>query len=241
MAHSGHHFKIYRKRTHLLLAFGVIILPIVFILLVGRISQVSSMALMSGLGLSLYRLIVAYFVSLFLAIVLASLVGHGRLGNFFIPVFDIFQNLPSFALIPVFILLLGNTNKMAVVFAASSMLWPLLFNMLGAIRNARTDLTEAAEIFGAKSWRKVWYFYLPLGFPALITGSLVAISIGWEAVIGIEIIGLANGSGIGAFLNSAGGNKQVLALGIVALLLVVYAINKLIWTPLIKKTQIYAE
>lgn len=238
MIHTGRHFRIYRKRTHLFFAFVVIILPLLFIFLVGRISHISSLALISSLGLSLYRLIIAYFLSLVLAVILASFFGHGRLGNFFVPVFDIFQNLPSFALIPVFIILFGNTNEMAIIFAASSMVWPLLFNMLGAIHNVRVDLTEAAEIFGAIGWRKIWYFYLPLSFPALITGSMVAVSIGWEAIIGIEIISLANG--IGTFLNSAS-DKLILAFGIIALLLVVYAINKLIWTPLIKKTQIYAE
>lgn len=239
MVHSGHHFKIYQKRIHLFWAFLAIILPIVFILVIGRVSEISSVALITSLSLSIYRLVVAYFISLFLAIILASLFGSGKLGNFFLPVFDIFQNLPSFALIPIFIILFGNTNMMAIVFAASSMIWPILFNMLGAIRNAKTDMSEASEIFGAKGWRKVRYFYLPLSLPALIMGSLVAISIGWEAVIGIEIISLSNG--IGAFLNSAGNNKQILILGVISLLLVVYSINKLIWVPLIKKTQIYAE
>ena len=240
MVHSSHGFRVYKKRAHVLIAFGVIILPIVFILLIGRVSQVSSAALAIGLGLSLYRLLVAYIISLVAAIILAVLLGHGKVGDFFVPVFDLLQNLPSFALIPIFVLAFGYTNQMAILFATSSILWPILFSILSAFRTAKSDLNEAATVFGAVGAKRVFNYLIPLSFPAIITGSIVGISIGWEAIIGIEIIGLSNG--IGAFLNSAAGvNKGTLIFGVVALLLLVFSINKLIWMPLLKKSQNYAE
>lgn len=240
MIHYSHNFRIYKKRAHLLIAFGVVALPLVFILLVGRISSVSTSALLSALGLSFYRLIVAYIISLVLGITLAVTLGRGKIGDFFIPVFDLLQNLPSFALIPVFVLFLGYTNKTAIVFAVSSILWPILFYLLSALRTAKTDFNEAATIFGAAGLKRIFYYLIPLSFPAMVTGSIVGISIGWEAIIGIEIIGLSNG--IGVFLNSAAeSNKTTLTLGIVALLLVVFSINKLVWLPLLKKSQLYGE
>lgn len=240
MVHYSHTFRIYKKRAHLFVAFGVIALPILFILFVGRISQLSSSALLFGLGLSFSRLIMAYFISLVLGVGLAISLGHGKVGDFFVPIFDLLQNLPSFALIPVFAILFGYTNKMAIIFAASSILWPILFYVLSAVRTAKTDFNEAATIFGATGLKRVLYYLIPLSFPAIVTGSIVGISIGWEAIIGIEIIGLS--SGIGVFLNSAAiSNKETLTLGIVALLLVVFSINKLIWIPLLKKSQTYAE
>ncbi len=240
MVHSSHTFQIYKKRAHLFITFGVLVLPIVFILLVGRISQVSTGALLFGLGLSLYRLIAAYLISLALGIILAVTLGQGKLGDFFVPIFDLLQNLPSFALIPVFALFFGFTDKMAILFATSSVLWPILFYILSALRNAKTDLNEAAAIFGAVGFKKIFYYLIPLSFPAMVTGSIVGISIGWEAIIAIEIIGLK--SGIGVFLNAAAqANQETLTLGIVALLLIVFSINKLIWLPLLKKSQRYAE
>ncbi|MBU6431245.1 MAG: ABC transporter permease subunit [Patescibacteria group bacterium] len=146
MIHQSHNLRIYRKREHLLIIFGVLALPIIFILLVGRISQISTTALLFGLGLSFYRLIAAYIISLVLGVALAVAFGRGRLGDFFIPVFDLIQNLPSFALIPAFAILFGYTDKMAILFAVSSMLWPILFYALSALRNAKTDFDEAATI-----------------------------------------------------------------------------------------------
>lgn len=240
MIHTSHRFKIYKKRAHILITFGVLILPIVFILLIGQISEISTRALIAGIGISLFRLITAYFISLGLAIILAVFLGHGRLGDFFVPVFDLFQNLPSFALIPVFLILFGPTNKMAIIFTVTSILWPILFNILGAFRTVRTDLNEAAAVFGAKGLKKIIFYLIPLSFPGIIIGSIIGLSIGWEAIIGIEIIGLNNG--IGNFLNAAStNNQQVLLFGVIALLLVVFSINKLIWTPLIRKSQSYGE
>lgn len=223
-----------------MIAFGVVALPLVFIALVGRVSSISTSALLLALGLSFYRLLVAYIISLILGVALAVTLGRGKIGDFFVPVFDVLQNLPSFALIPVFVLLFGYTNKMAILFAASSVLWPILFYVLSALRTAKTDFNEAATMFGAVGLKRIFYYLIPLSFPAIVTGSIVGIGIGWETTIGIEIIGLSNG--IGVFLNSAAeSNKTVLTLGIVALLLVVFSINKLVWLPLLKKTQLYAE
>ncbi len=240
VAHFSHNFKIYKKWTHVLIVFCIIILPIAFILLAGQISQISTHALIIGLGLSAYRLLAAYIISLVVGILLAVILGHGKLGDFFVPVFDLFQNLPSFALIPVFVILFGYTNKMAILFIASSVLWPILFSILSALRTAKTDYNEAATIFGATGLKRILYYLIPLSFPAIITGSIVGISIGWEAVIGIEIIGLSNG--IGSFLNTAAqSDKQLLILGTVTLLLLVFSINRLVWMPLLKKSQLYAE
>jgi len=240
MVHSSHIFRIYKKRVHILITFGILVLPILFILFAGKISNLSTHSLILGLGISLTRLAIAYLVSLVLAIFLAVLLGQGKLGNFFVPVFDLLQNMPSFAMIPIFILLLGRTDTMAILFAITSMLWPILFYVIGSFRNARTELNEAATLFGATGWKRVIHYLIPLSFPSILIGSLVSVSIGWEAIIGIELIGLNNG--IGIFLNSVPPDqKNVLILGIISLLLVVFSINKLVWMPLLRKSQSYGE
>lgn len=240
MAHGFHSFRVFKRGTHVLIVFTILILPLAFIFLAGRISQIATRDLLSDLGLSLIRLSLAYAVSLIAGVGLAVLFGGGKLGDFFVPLFDVLQNLPSFALIPLFIIIFGHTNLMAVIFAASSMLWPILFYVLNSLKTAKIEFNEAATIFGATGMKRIFNYLIPLSFPAIITGSIVGISIGWEAIIGIEIIGLPNG--IGVFLNSqAGGNHQTLFFGTIALLLVVFSINRLVWMPLIKRTQLYGD
>ena len=241
MIHTSHGLRIYRKGLHVLVVFGILILPIAFIFFGGWVSHISARDLGTALSVSGYRLFVAYLLSAVIALFLAITLGQGKIGDFFIPVFDLLQNLPSFALIPVFAILWGYTNTMAIGFAVSAMIWPILFYVLSAIRTAKTDFNEAATVFGATGWRRFSSYLLPLSFPALVTGSIVSVSIGWEAVIGVEIIGFSNG--IGNFLNAnAGANgNHVLIFGLITLLLIVFSINKLVWLPLLKRSQLYAE
>lgn len=241
MAHVPHRFKVYKRAWHALILIGIMLLPIIFIFLIGGISEISIHNLLSAISISLYRLVLSYFLALILGVVLAILFGRGKIGDFFIPIFDMFQNFPSFALIPIFVLLFGYTNEMAIIFALTSMLWPILFSVLNAFRTAKTDFNEAATVFGALGLKRVFHYLIPLSFPSIIMGSLIGIAIGWEAVIGIEIIGLNNG--IGVFLNSAASvsDRYTLAVGIITLLLIVFSLNRLIWLPLIRKSQLYGE
>ncbi len=241
MIHTSHGLRIYRKHVHVLIAFGVLILPIVFIFFGGWISHISVRALGTALSVSGYRLFIAYVISAIIALVLAIALGQGKVGDFFIPVFDLLQNIPSFALIPVFALVWGYTNTMAIGFAVSAMIWPILFYVISAIRTAKTDFNEAATVFGATGWRRFSSYLLPLSFPALVTGSIVAVSIGWEAVIGVEIIGFSNGIGNFLTANAGANGNHALVFGLIALLLIVFSINKLIWLPLLKRSQLYAE
>jgi ABC-type nitrate/sulfonate/bicarbonate transport system permease component len=241
MIHTAHGLHIYKKKHHKLISLGVILLPVIFIIVLGGISHLDTLGIASAVGLSLFRLAVAYAISLVVGVALAIIFGGSKFGDSVMPIFDVLQNVPSFALIPVFALLLGYTNSMAIIFAATSIVWPILFYVLSAIKTARTDLNEAATVFGASGFKRVWYYLLPLSYPAIITGSIVGISIGWEAVIGIEIIGLSNG--IGVFLNhaSTAGNRPLLTAGVLGILLLVFTINKVLWVPLLRKTKYYAE
>lgn len=189
-----------------------------------------------------YRIVIAYAIAFALGVTIALLVGWSPFGDFFFPIFDVLQNLPSFALIPLFIYFLGYTNQMIIFFAVSSIVWPILFAVLTAIKSAHNDLNDAATIFGARGWKRIPYYLSPLSFPAMLTGSIVGIAIGWEAVIGAEII--TNIAGFGAFVKSVdvSGISQEAIAGMLAILVIVFVINRLVWAPLLAESaRRYAE
>lgn len=241
MARIVHGFHLTKKRNHKITTRLILFIILIIVLTISISAGSSFPQLVEALGLSLFRLVVAYFISLIVAVIIAVSISNSKLGDSLIPVFDLMQNLPSFALIPLFVLWLGYTNLMTIIFASTSILWPILFYMLHALKTVEKDEEDAAKIFGAKGLKKILFFSLPVAFPSIVTGSIVGFSIGWEAIIGVEIIGLT--SGIGPFLNispNTVGYDKTLILGISALLLVVFLINRLVWMPLLKKTQLYA-
>lgn len=237
----SHPVKIYKKRWHLFLAFTTIVAPFIYIFIFSEFTGVKTSQVFVDLGASFMRVAAAYLISIILAIPMAFFLGQGKTGDFFLPVFDVLQSFPSFALLPLLTVWFGVGNAAAIFFLVITMVWPILFSALSAIRLGRKDLEEAAFVFGARGLRKLFVFTLPLSLPGLVTGSIVGIGEGWEAIVGAEIIGVT--PGIGGFLNEASmrGNIPVLSFGIIALLLFLFTLNKLIWIPLLKKSHDYSH
>lgn len=208
----------------------------------GYFDTVSWPELASAVLNTAFRLLLAYAVALVLAVTIALLVSWSPFADFLFPVFDILQNIPSFALIPIFIYFFGYTSEMIILFAVSSIIWPVLFAVMTAIKSAHKDLNDAATIFGARGLKRIPYFLAPLSFPAMLTGSIVGIAIGWEAIIGAEII--TNVAGFGDFIRSAStsGFTQASVAGTLAILVIVFAINRMVWAPLLaESSKRYAE
>ena len=233
------HARRYRHAWGLMITVVAIALVLAFL---GYFGSVSWAALGEAIGYTLYRVVLAYAIALALGVTIALFVGWSPLGDYLFPIFDVLQNLPSFALIPFFIYFFGYTSQMIILFAVSSIIWPVLFAVLTAIKNAHNDLNDAATIFGARGLKRIPYYLAPLSYPAMLTGSIVGIAIGWEAVIGAEII--TSIAGFGAFVKGADvtGISQSAIAGMLAILVIVFIINRLVWAPLLAESaKRYAE
>ncbi len=237
---SRHPAHVARRRKHIRISWYTILVILVASLILAELGfaqGVNWQSLSLALFESIYRIAFAYVMALILGVGIALLVGTGKTSDILFPIFDVLQNVPSFALIPIFAYFFGYTDFMIIIFAATSIIWPILFAVLTATRGASEELNDAAYIFGARGSKRILNFLAPLSFPAMITGSIIGIAIGWEAVIGAEIIGKAGG--FGAFIDKAsqsGITAEVYA-GTIAILILVFIINRLIWSPLLTQTR----
>src|SRR4051812_40809595 len=125
-----------RARRSWLIVVALIVGTIAGFLLLGHFAQIGWSELSIALVRTLYRILIAYGVALAFGVMLALLVGSGKYIDFFFPFFDVLQNIPSFALIPIFIYFLGYGDAMIILFAVSSIIWPILFAVLTAIKSA---------------------------------------------------------------------------------------------------------
>lgn len=238
----SHKVHIYRRRFHLAFTVSTLLLATVALFVAMHLLSVSPRILIFDLFASLYRVVIAYFISLLISIVLAILVTRNALvEDIFLPILDVLQSFPSFALLPIAILFLGSNDIAAIFFLVITIIWPVLFSIVSGVKNMRGDVGEAATVFGAKGAKKIRYFLLPALFPSIVTGSIIGWGEAWDAIVGAEIIGIS--TGIGAFLSTASkaGNARLLGFGIFALLFFVFFLNKLIWLPLLKKSTTYAN
>ncbi len=156
----------------------------------------------------------------------------------------------------------GRSEITALLISIFAMQWYLLFNVLAGVKGIPADMNEAAKVFGVRGWTYWKRVLLPGIAPSLLTGSITAWGAGWNALIVAEYIPFGDklyhtGAGIGLLIdvatygNQSGGKFNIpglpqiapgsggglLLFSILFLVVVVVAMNKLLWRPLIKRAS----
>lgn len=226
-----------------LISWAWILLVLLILSFLVNASTLNFGQMLGGFLVSLIRISIAYIIALAVAVLIAlAITSNKAIEAIFLPIFDVLQSFPSFALFPVLIIALQNSPEVVIISVLSlSMVWEILFSIIGGIKNRRQDLEEAATIFGARGFSRLIHFTFPDLMPSIITGSIIGWGEGWEFIIGAELLVKAN-VGIGSYLGILGDNHEnlSLALGIVVLLSLLFILNKLLWLPLLTKSTSYS-
>jgi NitT/TauT family transport system permease protein len=200
-----------------------------------------------ALGASFARLLLAYVISLSLALGLAIyVVSRPRAYQLGLPTIEIFASIPATALFPLFIFALLPAigfQGAAILMLLTGMMWYLFFNILSGLRAIPPDLKEAGVSLGLP--RRLYYrrLVLPAIFPALITGSITAFGGGWNTLIIAEYLQYGSTHqfhvlGIGELIdigNLEPGGYPLMAAALFTMVLAVVAVNELLWKPLYRR------
>lgn len=198
--------------------------------------------ILSGLSISFFRVAIAYFLSLVLAVVIGIAVTRSlRVEAVALPILDVLQSFPNFALLPLVIVWFGAGSLAIITILVVTMVWPILFAIVAGTKAIRSELGEAAWIFGARGRKAIRAFLLPALFPAIVSGSIVGWGEGWEAIVGAEII--ARGSGIGNQIAMAVevGQTNLLFIMLLILMYVIFVVNTWVWLALLRKAAQRSE
>lgn len=236
MARNPKRFKIYYSKAHLFATLSVVVLPFLFFLFFARYASVASGLLFSNLGISFARLLVAYFISAILAWVLAASFYKGKLAFFALPVFDVLQSFPTFAALPMAVFWWGATNRTVIFFLVITIVWPILFSIVSTLKLIRHDWEDAVAIYKLSGRNYFKKFLWPASVPGLITGSIIGLGEGWEALVATEIV-VGMQKGLGNFFQSFSTNAEITIFGIIGFLVLIFSINKLIWLPLLERSH----
>ncbi len=229
------------KKKSSIISFVWILIFLFVLATVVNFSNLDPLIFFEGFGISLVRITLAYAIALTLSCAIALLItSNEKVENLTLPVFDVLQSFPSFALFPLMVASIHSSEVIIISVLTVAIIWPILFTIIGGIKNRREDLEEAATIFGAVGFKRLIHFTFPELSPSIVTGSIVGWGEAWEFIIGAELLVNAN-VGIGTYLGQLGNNKENLLLifGILVLMILLFVINKLIWLPLLNKTTKY--
>lgn len=231
------YLKIYKRRVHILWTFLIVLLPFVFVLFVGSLTTQEKLSFIGDLFSSTVRLVIAYAVSVVLATILGITLSRGKVGTVTLPLFDVLQSFPTFAMLPLAVHLFGPSETTVIIFLIITVIWPMLFAIISSQKLIKSGWEEAAQVYGATGWKRIVYFALPIAAPGIVTGSIVGLGEGWEAVVGAEIIVGLKDHGLGGFFSGSSESGHLVFFGVMALLLFIFALNHMIWLPLLEKSH----
>lgn len=119
----------------------------------------------------------------------------------------VLRPLPSLALIPVAVLLLGLGTQMEASLVAYATFWPVFVNTRYAVRQIEPQLLDSARAIGLHRAALVRGVVLPAIAPAVATGVQIAVGIGIVVTVSVQLV--AGGSGLGGFVRDAQANGLI--------------------------------
>jgi len=122
------------------------------------------------------------------------------------PFIEFMRPIPSVALIPVALIVIGLGFRMEVTLIAFASIWPVLFNAKAGVENVDPRFIETGRILGLGRGSIVLRIVLPAALPAMATGVRTAAAIALVLAITVEM--LTGQKGLGSFLQLAALNGQ---------------------------------
>ena len=231
-----HHFSLNRSAKHLIAGFSIILIPLVALFAFSLVSGIDFRTAFYDLGVSMWRLFLSLAISVVLAWVLVVTFVRGKTNNLAVSFFDVMQSLPTFTILPIAVHFWGTSGGTIIFFLVITIIWPIIFSVISSLKQAEKSIVEAVYVSRISGWNYIKYYLFPLTFPGIVTGAIIGLGDGWEALIATEII-LQTKTGLGPFFQSFSSDSRMTLLGVLVFLSVIYTINKFIWLPLLEKSH----
>jgi len=143
-------------------------------------------------------------------------------------VVEFLRPIPSVALIPLVLILIGSGPEAKITLAVYAAVWPILFNTIYALGEIDPVLTETAKSYGTTKTRMLTSVALPHAAPFVFTGIRMSASIGLIVVISAEFLA-GSVKGIGEFIleqSSSSSQLDLVLAGTVITGVIGYVINE---------------
>jgi len=138
---------------------------------------------------TLYRVLFGFCLATSVGVPLGILMARFKpVENFLLPLVSALMPIPSFSLVPLFMLWFGIGDLCTILIVFYAATFPMLFNTWSGVRAVNPLWLRAAGAMGADEKRLFWKVIVPGAFPFIITGMRQAFLRSWIAVVGAEMI-----------------------------------------------------
>ncbi len=188
-------------------------------------SPFAGATLPAHLWASFQRYAYGVLLAAFIGVPLGLLMGWFRLlDDIVTPIFDGLRFIAPIAWVPFAALWFGTGVGGPVMIIFAGAFPPCLINAYRGARFVEPRLIEAARMLGTGNVRMIMEILLPAAVPSIIAGLRVSAGLGWQSLVGAELIVAA--AGVGFMMVQAQGSVQtatvmtgMVAIGLVGMLI----------------------
>ena len=123
------------------------------------------------------------------------------------PMVRFISNVPAIALIPLFIVWFGFTDRAVYATLVYTAAIPLLFSVMTGVQKIPQVYVNGLKPLGAGTLHSIHAVYFPGATPGIVVGIRLAFSYGWRSVVAGELI--IGSGGLGEMLSRARSTNQV--------------------------------
>lgn len=140
------------------------------------------------------------------------------------PAFDAVRFIAPIAWVPFAALWFGTGIGGPVLIIFMGAFPPVLINTYRGARHVDTKYIEAAQTLGASHWRVMTRVLLPAAVPSIVAGLRISAGLGWQSLVGAELIVASSGVGYllvkgQAAVSTSTVMSGMIAIGIVGILI----------------------
>lgn len=178
---------------------------------------------------SLTRYLGGFLLAALVGVPLGLLMGWFRwLDDILTPIFDGLRFIAPIAWVPFAALWFGTGFGGPIMIIFAGAFPPCLINAHRGARFVNPSLIEAANMLGTGHLRIMTEVLLPASLPSIIAGLRVAAGLGWQSLVGAELIVAANGIGYMMVQGQANVQTSTVMAGMVSIGLVGLGMDRLL-------------
>ena len=178
---------------------------------------------------SVLRFGYGFALAVAVGIPLGLLMGWYRwLDDIVAPVFEAFRFVAPIAWVPFAALWFGTGIGGPILIIFSGAFPPCVINAHRGARLVEPRLIEAAHTLGASHWRIITEVLIPGALPSIVAGLRIGAGLGWQSLIGAELIVVSSGIGYLIVQGQSNLATPIVMAGMVAIGLVGFAIDVLL-------------
>ena len=177
--------------------------------------------LMFHTGITAMQVLAGFVLGMILGMVVGFALGMSATAEFVLsPYILALQIAPKVAFAPLFVIWFGYTVYPKILGAVLIVFFPVMINVLGAVRAIDPDIVRLAKAFTANRVQVFWKVEFPASLPPFFAGLRIAATLAVIGVVVGELVGGNTGLGYLLTYGEGGGNTAMVFVSIIMLTII---------------------